>query len=56
MAGAAPDCTPGYYNNEGKGYGENALFGTGHPGGPMAWFRYIDEWRKSGAFRGLTMA
>ncbi len=55
MAGAAPDCTPGYYNNEGKGYGESALFGAGYPAGAVAWFRYIDDWRKSGEFSGLAI-
>ena len=56
MAGAAPDCTPGYYNNEGAGYGDNALFGAGYPPGAVAWFRYIDDWRKSGAFKGLAFS
>mgnify|MGYP000137192345 FL=1 len=54
MAGIAPDCTPGYYNNEGKGYQESALFGAGHPAGAVAFFSYIDDWRKSGKFEGLT--
>jgi cation diffusion facilitator CzcD-associated flavoprotein CzcO len=53
MAGAAPDCTPGYYNNEGKGYDDNSAFGIGYPAGPVAYFRYIDGWRKSGRFEGL---
>ena len=54
MAGIAPDCTPGYYNNEGKGYQQSALFGAGHPAGAVAFFSYIDDWRKSGKFEGLT--
>ncbi|MGL4542195.1 MAG: flavin-containing monooxygenase [Polymorphobacter sp.] len=54
MAGIAPDCTPGYYNNEGKGYQESALFGQGHPAGAVAFFSYIDNWRKSGKFEGLA--
>ncbi|HPU15770.1 MAG TPA: monooxygenase, partial [Polymorphobacter sp.] len=54
MAGIAPDCTPGYYNNEGKGYQESALFGAGHPAGAVAFFSYIDDWRKSGKFEGLA--
>lgn len=56
MAGAAPDCTPGYYNNEGKGIDARAAFGVGYPAGPVAFFKYIDGWRKSGKFEGLTFA
>jgi cyclohexanone monooxygenase len=54
MAGAAPDCTPGYYNNEGKGNDASAAFGVGYPAGPVAFFKYIDGWRKSGKFEGLV--
>jgi cyclohexanone monooxygenase len=50
MIGGA-DCTPGYYNGEGRDPG---LF-TGHsyPYGPSAYFTYIDKWRTSGTFDGL---
>ncbi|KPF76399.1 monooxygenase [alpha proteobacterium AAP81b] len=56
MAGAAPDCTPGYYNNEGKAMDARAAFGVGYPAGPVAYFRYIDGWRQSGRFEGLEFA
>jgi cyclohexanone monooxygenase len=46
-------CTPGYYNNEGAGPGPNGQLFTGDPRGPLAFFNYIDEWRKSGDFDGL---
>jgi cyclohexanone monooxygenase len=46
-----PDCTPGYYNNEGQDSG--AFLGRGYPYGPSAYFAYIDEWRTSGTFDGL---
>ena len=46
------DCTPGYYNNEGQP-AENSIVGVGYPAGASAYFRYIDEWRNSGAFEGL---
>jgi cyclohexanone monooxygenase len=49
----SPDCTPGYYNNEGQPAGPAARLAVGHPGGAMAYFRYIDEWRKSARFEGL---
>ena len=48
------DCTPGYYNNEGQEPGPAAKRLVGHPAGAMAYFRYIDGWRKSGAFEGLA--
>lgn len=49
-----PDCTPGYYNNEGQP-DENAsqIAGLGYPDGPVAYFEYIDQWRSSGDFVGL---
>ena len=49
-----PDCTPGYYNNEGKPIGRRErLNGSGYPEGPVAYFDYIDAWRSSGHFEGL---
>jgi cyclohexanone monooxygenase len=47
-----PDCTPGYYNNEGQDAGA-AFLGCGYPYGPSAYFAYIDKWRASGTFDGL---
>ena len=49
----SPDCTPGYYNNEGQDPGPAARFNVGYPHGAMAYFRYLDEWRRSGDFDGL---
>jgi len=50
----SPDCTPGYYNNEGKTIGRRErLNGSGYPDGPVAYFHYIDAWRTSGEFAGL---
>jgi cation diffusion facilitator CzcD-associated flavoprotein CzcO len=49
----SPDCTPGYYNNEGQDPGRRALLNVGHPAGPSAYFRYLDGWRSSGTFEGL---
>jgi len=49
----APDCTPGYYNNEGQNPGPAATLNVGYPAGASAYFKYIDEWRRSGAFEGL---
>ncbi|WGU39894.1 NAD(P)/FAD-dependent oxidoreductase [Phenylobacterium sp. NIBR 498073] len=49
----APDCTPGYYNNEGQDPGPAAKLNVGYPAGASAYFQYIDGWRKSGQFEGL---
>jgi cation diffusion facilitator CzcD-associated flavoprotein CzcO len=49
-----PDCTPGYYNNEGKAMGRREQLNTSrYPQGPVAYFQYIDAWRSSGRFEGL---
>src|SRR5690606_36829368 len=48
------ECTPGYYNNEGQSPGRRGLLNSvGYPEGPVAYFRYIDDWRTSGDFTGL---
>ena len=53
--GNRPDCTPGYYNNEGGEPSRHGLLnGLGFPEGPVAYFAYIDEWRTNGRFDGLT--
>ncbi|MGP3934376.1 flavin-containing monooxygenase [Nonomuraea sp. KM88] len=49
----SPDCTPGYYNNEGQDLGLRSWLNAGYPHGAMAYFGYIDRWRTSGAFEGL---
>ena len=50
----SPDCTPGYYNNEGRPMGRREqLNGSGYPQGAVAFFDYIDQWRSSGDFAGL---
>jgi cyclohexanone monooxygenase len=48
----SPDCTPGYYNNEGQP-GGNRQFFVGYPMGAMAYFQYLDAWRSKGDFEGL---
>ncbi|MFI6174360.1 flavin-containing monooxygenase [Nonomuraea sp. NPDC051191] len=53
ILGASADCTPGYYNNEGRDPGRKGRLNIGHPQGAMAYFAYIDGWRTSGAFEGL---
>ena len=47
-----PDCTPGYYNNEGK---PNPLATQAMPygGGPVQFFDILKKWREQGNFEGL---
>ena len=55
--GNQPDCTPGYYNNEGLDAGPRGLRNSlGFPEGALAYFDYIDGWRKTGDFAGLTFS
>ncbi len=47
-------CTPGYYNNEGKPAeraGQNGFYG----GGSIEFFRLLREWRAEGSLRGLEL-
>ena len=48
-----PDCTPGYYNNEGREPGPAAKLNVGYPAGAKAYFEYLDAWRKSATFDGI---
>ena len=50
---ASADCTPGYYNNEGQPDGAGWAQLAGYPGGAMAYFKYLEEWRTKGDFDGL---
>jgi cyclohexanone monooxygenase len=50
----SPDCTPGYYNNEGQPGGIGREWFLGYPGGAMAYFQYLDGWRRAGDFEGLA--
>jgi cation diffusion facilitator CzcD-associated flavoprotein CzcO len=50
----SPDCTPGYYNNEGGPIGrKEKLNGSGFPAGPVAFFDHMRAWRETGEFEGL---
>lgn len=48
-----PDCTPGYYNNEGQEPGPWDWLNVGYPYGATAYFAHMDRWRRSGTFEGL---
>jgi cation diffusion facilitator CzcD-associated flavoprotein CzcO len=47
------NCTPGYYNNEGKGASPYSALAGGYQKGSPEYFRYIAQWRDCGEFEGL---
>ncbi|MBV1905016.1 MAG: NAD(P)/FAD-dependent oxidoreductase [Pseudomonadales bacterium] len=49
------DCTPGYYNNEGRpGEGDGFLSGQ-YGGGSVEFFELLEKWRNDGDLPGLEM-
>ncbi|MCZ6620062.1 MAG: NAD(P)/FAD-dependent oxidoreductase [Gammaproteobacteria bacterium] len=48
------NCTPGYYNNEGKPGQGNSLIGGQYGGGPVAFFKILRDWREEGSLQGLN--
>lgn len=53
--GFLAECTPGYYNNEGKS-NELARQNSSYGGGPIAFFELMEKWRADGTFDGLAMS
>ena len=49
------ECTPGYYNNEGKPEEGHGWFGGPYGGGAVAFFAMLEEWRKKGDLEGLEL-
>ena len=47
------DCTPGYFNNEGKPGDANGLFSGGFGDGPLKFFELLSTWRESDTLDGL---
>jgi len=51
----AEECTPGYYNNEGKPSAlaaRNGFYGLG----PIAFVKLLEDWRGEGSLKGLELA
>jgi len=48
------ECTPGYYNQEGKEGGEG-FFSNQYGGGAPEFFAILDSWRKAGGLQGLEL-
>lgn len=50
------ECTPGYYNNEGREPDRRDRLQVGYPQGIMAFFKMMDEWRDSKTYQGLEFS
>ncbi|MEZ5503401.1 MAG: NAD(P)/FAD-dependent oxidoreductase [Halioglobus sp.] len=49
------NCTPGYYNNEGRTGDRSAQNGF-YGGGSIEFFHILEKWRENGALEGLALA
>ena len=49
------ECTPGYYNQEGKPRGGHSLLAGQYGEGSVAFFALLDQWRADGRLAGLTI-
>ncbi len=49
------ECTPGYYNNEGKP-SDRATQNNSYGEGPNAYFRILKKWREDGGLEGLSLS
>jgi cyclohexanone monooxygenase len=50
------DCTPGYYNNEGKPGEGQGWFGGTFGGGAQEYFKILKAWRAKGGLQGLELS
>jgi hypothetical protein len=49
------DCTPGYYNMEGRAKrSEDIFFGGRYGDGPIPFFKMLEAWRAEGSMRGFV--
>ena len=49
------ECTPGYYNGEGKGMNKNGFFSDMYGAGATAFFQKLEDWREEGGMKGLDI-
>ena len=47
-----PECTPGYYNNEGQP-NPSSLRSAPYGAGSIEFFKLLEKWRSDGSFAGL---
>jgi cyclohexanone monooxygenase len=49
------ECTPGYYNQEGKPRGGHSLLAGQYGEGSVAFFALLHQWREDGRLAGLVI-
>jgi cyclohexanone monooxygenase len=49
------ECTPGYYNNEGKVGNPNGFFSSAYGAGPVKFFEILHDWREDGTLDGCSV-
>jgi cyclohexanone monooxygenase len=49
------ECTPGYYNSEGKSGNPHGFFAFAYGAGPLRFFEILDEWRGTGDLDGCAI-
>ena len=49
------ECTPGYYNNEGKLGSPLGFFAGIYVEGPIKFFKLLDEWREEDQLAGVEL-
>lgn len=54
MASFQEQCTPGYYNNEGRP-SDASFLGSSYGKGPIAFFEVLARWRADGELAGLEV-
>ena len=50
------ECTPGYYNSEGKPGNRNGFFSEMYGAGPVRFFEVLEAWRANGLLEGLELS
>ncbi len=55
MSGYLKECTPGYYNAEGKAGRGEGFFEGHYPSGPVQFYDMLMQWREQGELQGLAI-
>ncbi|MCY1065581.1 NAD(P)/FAD-dependent oxidoreductase [Nannocystis sp. RBIL2] len=55
VAFGGPECTPGYYNNEGASFGPREIRMAGYAGGTLEFLQLLHAWRERGDLAGLEL-
>ena len=50
------ECTPGYYNSEGKEENKDGFFSDMYGAGPILFFMLLEQWRSNGEMTGLKLS